>query len=207
NLIHFLGGLVLLWKIKQQKTIYGLSFDTQLCFVLSTIARCMWSLDTRLVENRLAYLELFCSILAVFLLVYHMHRYRYTGSKSTWWPLQSQTLIPVALIAAFLFHPGQKWWSIQILVAFTMYLEAVALIPQLWLMHNIVEIETLTSHYVGLLILSRIVRMFFWLSLYLRGEQFIGLFVADLLHSICSVDYFFLWCHKLRRGGMLMYKT
>ncbi|PHJ20912.1 er lumen protein retaining receptor [Cystoisospora suis] len=205
-LIHFAASCVLVYKIQQQRTVYGLSIDTQICYLLATLSRCVWYLDTRLVETWLAYLELLCSTVISVVLTYYLWRYRHTNTKNVWTPCKAALIIPVCSVLAFFIHPGRQWWTVQILVAFTIYTEAVGLLPQLWYMRRMLEVEPLTSHYVGLLVLSRVVRLFFWVTLYIQGEHFLGLFLADLLHSVLAADYFVMWCRKLRHGGALIYK-
>ncbi|CBZ51348.1 putative ER lumen protein retaining receptor 1 [Neospora caninum Liverpool] len=190
-LIHFVASCVLVYKIHQQRTVYGLSIDTQICFLAASLSRCVWYLDTRLVETWLAYLELLCSTVISVVLTYYLWRYRHTNTKTVWTPCQAAVIIPVSMLTAFFIHPGRQWWTVQILVAFSIYTEAI---------------EPLTSHYVGLLVLSRVVRLFFWVTLYFQGEHFLGLFLADLLHSVLAADYFVMWCRKLRHGGALIYK-
>ncbi|CEM27211.1 unnamed protein product [Vitrella brassicaformis CCMP3155] len=204
-LVHFVGSIVLLRKIQKQKSVYGLSSDTQYMLLAATISRCIWSMYTRLIETNLAYMELICSTVVALMLAYSMWQFRHTTIKQAPSPLKATILIPAALVLAFFFHPGYKWWTVQILVAFTMYIEAVALIPQLYLMRRMHEVENVTSHYVGLLVCSRAVRLLFWVQLYWIGEHFIGLFVADLLHTLLSGDYLWLWIRKLRTGGQLIY--
>lgn len=206
--IHFLGSLLLTYKITQYRTTFGLVMDTQICFLLSTISRCVWSLDTRIVENKIAYLELCCSTLIAIYLVFIMIKYRHTQTRNVSVFISVLTLVPGAALLAILFHPGRVWLSFQVLVAFTIYLEAVALLPQLWLMRRMIEIESLTTCYVCLLILSRIARLMFWLSLYIQGETFLGLFIADSIHCLLSADYFLQWCRRLRHGpDALRFKT
>jgi len=188
------------------KSIYGLSPDTQISYLLATMSRWMWSLDTRLVETKLAYLELFLSLGTAVVLTVMVIKYRHTTTKKPAKCLRVAPLCVVSLLLAFFFHPGHHWWTVQILVAFTMYIEAGALLPQLYLMRRMIEIEPLTSHYVGMMMLSRGVRMLFWLQLYSQGEHFLGLFLADLLHTLFSVDYLYLWVKKLRHGGSLIYR-
>eukprot|EP00919_Chromeraceae_sp_WS-2016_P053715 GHVR01127534.1.p1 GENE.GHVR01127534.1~~GHVR01127534.1.p1 ORF type:complete len:218 (-),score=-5.25 GHVR01127534.1:151-804(-) len=205
-LMNFVGSCILVWKILNTRSIYGLAADTQYCLLASTISRCIWSLDTRLVETKLAYLELLLSIAAAILLAYFVFRFRHTTTKKPLIFLRWYYIIPVAIILAFFIHPGKNWWTVQILVAFSMYVEAGALMPQLYLMRKMIEIEPLTSHYVALLVVSRVIRIFFWLQLYFQGEHFLGLFVADLVHSLFSGDYMYLWFKKLRHGGHLIYR-
>jgi len=92
----------------------------------------------------------------------------------------------------------------QFLVAFTMYMEAMSLLPQLWLMRKMHEVEPLTSHYVGLLVIARIIRMIFWGKLFILGEHFTQLLIADMFHFLFSADYLWLWLRKLRTGGRLI---
>ncbi|XP_055388448.1 ER lumen protein-retaining receptor 3-like [Condylostylus longicornis] len=205
-LIQVVGSLLLLVKVWSKKSVYGLSSDTQICFLISTLSRIVWSMDTRLVETYLAYAELASSTVVTVLLCFSVWKFRHTTTKEAWWPLRSMVLGPIAFVLAVLFHPGSATISLQVLVAFTMYIEAMALLPQLYLMRKMIEVEPLTSHYVGILVLSRIVRLAFWFSLFMQGEHFIGLFVADLLHTLLAGDYLYIWCRKLRTGGALIYK-
>eukprot|EP00745_Piridium_sociabile_P015675 TRINITY_DN23426_c3_g2_i2.p1 TRINITY_DN23426_c3_g2~~TRINITY_DN23426_c3_g2_i2.p1 ORF type:complete len:220 (+),score=19.60 TRINITY_DN23426_c3_g2_i2:127-786(+) len=206
-LIHLGGSVFLLAKIYKQKSVYGLSRDTMFMLLVATISRCIWSMFTRLVETKLAYLELIASTAVAIALAYNCWIYRHTTIKQAPTPLKAKTLIPVALILAFFFHPGYRWFTVQILVAFTMYIEAVALVPQLYLMRKMHEVENVTSHYVGLLVCSRAVRLLFWVQLYWIGEHFLGLLAADMIHCILSADYMRIWISKLRNGGQLIYAT
>ncbi|OEH76087.1 er-retrevial receptor ter1p [Cyclospora cayetanensis] len=160
-LIHFVASCILTYKVFQQRTIYGLSFDTQLCFLASTVSRCIWSLDTRLVETWLAYLELGLSTFMSILLTYLMWSFRYTHTKQMILPLRAYVLIPVAGCPPILPLP--------------------ILSPS--------PPRTLYS-----------------LLREPLGEHFVGLFLADLLHSVLAADYFVMWCRKLRHGGTLIYK-
>jgi ER lumen protein retaining receptor len=196
---------VLLYQVTAKRTFYGLSQDMQIMFCLACFTRCIWTLDTRLVETFFAYLELLLSTAASVGLCLYSHKYRYTNVKAPPYFLSVWVLTPVGVVLSILFHPGTAWFSYQTLIAFTMYIEALALIPQLYLMRHMIEIEPLTSHYVGLLVIARIFRMVFWFEMYMLGENFIDLFISDLVHTILSADYLFLWCKKLRHGGRLVY--
>merc|ERR1719183_1971367 len=132
-------------------------------------------------------------------------RFRHTTTMQAIPWLRVYTLAPVALVLAFFFHPSDQWISVQILVAFTMYIEALGLLPQLWLMKNMHEVEPLTSHYVGLLIVARMCRMCFWIKMYFLGEHFLQLLFADILHTLLSADFMYLWLIKLKNGGRLIY--
>jgi len=204
-IIQCCAACLLMFKIWKSRSIYGLSVDTQICFMVANIVRCVWTLDTRLVETNFAYLELISSCLASVGCCYMCYTYYHTTTMHALSYLKWYVLSAVALVLAFFFHPSDQWIDIQILVAFTMYIEALGLLPQLWLMRKMYDVEPLTSHYVGLLIIARGCRMIFWGVLFWMGEHFLQLFLADILHSVFAADYMYLWCKKLKSGGRLIY--
>lgn len=204
-LVHLGGSALLLTKIMKYKSIYGLAVDTQAAYLLAVIVRCIWTLETRLVETPIAYLELLCSTGAACGLCYLCYTLYHTTTKHSVPYLRIYCTAPACLVLAFFFNPGDDWFSMQILVAYTMYQEAFGLLPQLWLMRKMHEVEAMTSHYVGLVVVARFVRMCFWGKMYFNGEHFLQLFVADLLHGLLAADYMYLWLKKLRDGGRLIY--
>merc|ERR1712061_283468 len=122
-------------------------------------------METRLVETKFAYLELCLSTAAACGLSFLCYQFYHTTSKHAHWYLRVYFTAPVCLFLAFLFHPGDDWFTMQILVSYTMFQEAMGLLPQLWLMRKMHEVEPLTSHYVGLIVVARAVRMVFWFTM------------------------------------------
>lgn len=203
--VQFAASCILLYKIWKHKSIYGLSIDTQASYMLAVIARCVWSMETRLVETKFAYLELILSTAVAAGLSFMCYQFQHTAPKQSTPFLRVYATGPVALFLAFFFHPGDDWFTMQILVSYTMFQEAMGLLPQLWLMRKMHEVEPLTSHYVGLIVVARFIRMCFWGKMYFLGEHFLQLFFADVLHTLLSADYMYLWCRKLQYGGRLIY--
>eukprot|EP00915_Cephaloidophora_sp_WS-2016_P007758 GHVH01010697.1.p1 GENE.GHVH01010697.1~~GHVH01010697.1.p1 ORF type:complete len:221 (+),score=9.82 GHVH01010697.1:129-791(+) len=203
------GSLVLLHKMHKTKSTYGLSAQTQILFLISTVSRCLWSRDTRLMDSPLAPVELMVTLVCNVATIVYFYRLRHTttglkGDGDLWWPLKWHYLTLTALLLAVVFHPGKLLISMQVMVALSIYCEAMALIPQLALMKRMVEVESLTSHFVALLVLARLTRLLFWVRLCYLGETFPGLMIADGLHTLLSVDYVYLWINKLGRGGPLL---
>jgi len=205
--VQILASCMLGYKIYKHRSIYGLSVDTQAAYLLAVLARCFWVFETRLIETKFAYLELMLSTVGAVVLCVMCYNHYHTSTKQSPNYLRIYATAPVCMGLAFFFHPGEDWVSMQIWVALTMYLEATGLLPQLWLMRKMHEVEPLTSHYVGLLVCARFVRMIFWAKMYFLGEHFLQLLVADLFHTICAADYMYLWFGKLRNGGRLIYSS
>eukprot|EP01056_Protomagalhaensia_sp_Gyna25_P002543 Protomagalhaensia_sp_Gyna_25__2542@NODE_2437_length_1086_cov_639_553964_g1889_i2_p1_GENE_NODE_2437_length_1086_cov_639_553964_g1889_i2NODE_2437_length_1086_cov_639_553964_g1889_i2_p1_ORF_typecomplete_len219_score20_47ER_lumen_recept/PF00810_18/2_2e21ER_lumen_recept/PF00810_18/1e04_NODE_2437_length_1086_cov_639_553964_g1889_i249705 len=196
---QLIGSSLLLTRIAKRQSIYGLAVDTQICYLLSTLARCWWSFDTRLVETQVAYWELVCSVLVAIATCILCLKYRMTTTKRPFWLYSAKVMVPAAMVLALCFHPGSALISLQVLVAFTMYLEAMALLPQLDLMRKFEEVDPLTSDYVALIVISRLIRLLFWGSLYLQGDRFVGLLLSDIIHTAFCVQYMLIWVSRFRK--------
>jgi len=210
-IIQLVASAILFYRIQSVRSIYGLSIDTQICFLLSSLSRLVWTLNTRIYEANgafitIAFLEMLCSVASALGLVYNFVKLRHTTTVSVPVWMSYKVLVPISLTLAYLVNPA-GWFNVssQLLVAFNMYVEAIALIPQLWLIRKMEDVEALTSHYVGLLVIARGVRMVFWIVLFMEGDRFVSLFLADVFHTFLSADYLYLWVRKLRHGGRLVY--
>ena len=49
-IMEHIGNGIMIYKLRKQKSMYGLSIDTQLCLLASTIARVFWMMDTQLTK-------------------------------------------------------------------------------------------------------------------------------------------------------------
>jgi ER lumen protein retaining receptor len=210
-LIQLAASGILLHKVWKVRSIFGLSKETQVCFLFATLSRCVWSLNTRILDTNhilslVALFELFTSVAASLFLMYSFYKFHHTTTVHAPRFASAYVMVPLAFVVALFFNPGESLvFTSQVLVAFTMYVEALALVPQLWILRKMADVEALTSHYIGLLIVSRMIRMVFWVVMFRAGTSFRGLFVADLLHTLFSADYLYLWVRKLRYGGRLVY--
>jgi len=127
-IIQMAAAFLLLFKISRARSIYGLSVDTQICFMLANVVRCIWTLDTRLVETTFAYLELLGSTIASIGCCLLCYKYYHTTTMHAINYLRFYSLAGIALVVAFFFHPSDTWIDVQILVAFTMYIEAMGIL-------------------------------------------------------------------------------
>lgn len=128
--LHFMGAGVIYFTKKIDYIYYLLIF----------LVIWMWPNFWFPFQTYLAYAELVCSTLVSAFLCFSVWKFRHTTTKEALWPLRSITLIPVALALGLFFHPGSSSISLQVLVAFTMYIEAMALLPQLYLMRKMIEV-------------------------------------------------------------------
>merc|ERR1712062_131730 len=187
EIVFFIGGYfvqaasscLLIHKLRTTRSTYGLSVHTQILFFIATLVRFLWVKETRLMDTPLTLLEMFSSLITQGIILYYFWIYRMScniGHKEkptrVWWPLRSVYLGLLAALLAILFHPGRTTISMQIMVAYTIYSESLALLPQLATMRSCIEVESITSNYVAILVGSRVIRLMFWLKLFQIGETF-----------------------------------
>jgi len=165
-----LAFFLLMHKMKSHKNAAGISSKTLQMYVLMLIFR----LNSTLVKN--GYLPVdstgdwayqacdLTSLLLVFQALFYVHK-RY---KSTYQD-QHDTLpiwnavLPLALLASVLHGDLNHNWYFDTVWTFSMYLDTIAMLPQLWmLVHKGGAVEALTSHYVALIFFSRFLTFSFW---------------------------------------------
>ena len=121
--------------------------------------------------------------------------------------LDVKTLALVCAVLSFLFHPGVKneyYLTKQMLVSFSIYMECAALLPQCVIMKRNREVEVLTSHYVMILMVSRLCRLIFWIKMYLDGTAFVELIIADCIHTVLLADFAYEYFKSIRSGKKML---
>lgn len=111
-------------------------------------------------------------------------------------------IVPAAGLACLI---NTKFDAIEILWTFSIYLEAVAILPQLFLISKTGEAETITSHYLfaqgsyrGLYILNWIYRYH-----YESHVDAIAI-VAGVVQTILYCDFFYLYITKVVKGQKIV---
>ncbi|TFJ85293.1 hypothetical protein NSK_003716 [Nannochloropsis salina CCMP1776] len=111
---------------------------------------------------------------------------------------------------AVLFHPGlNSHFLADTTWAFSMYLESVAMLPQLYMFQKQSSqvVEVLIGHWVFASGFARVLDMIFWMSSYHElvdhsGSKMVGVFVllTQFIHIILMVDFFYYYLISVRSG-------
>merc|ERR1719369_2334729 len=141
---HLLAILILLLKIWKTRSCAGISGKSQILFLVVFVTR---YLD--LVTN---FVSLYNTVMKVFFIVsaagtvylmYLKFRATYDGNHDTF--RVEFLLLPVAALSLLLNH---EFTTMEVLWTFSIYLESVAILPQLFMISKTGEAETITSHYL-----------------------------------------------------------
>lgn len=88
-------------------------------------------------------------------------------------------------------------FSFQILWTFSIYLESVAILPQLFMISKTGEAETITTHYLFFLGLYRALYLVNWIwRYYFEGFFDLIAVVAGVVQTVLYCDFFYLYVTK-----------
>lgn len=110
-------------------------------------------------------------------------------------------VIPVAGLAVLVNH---ELSVMEVLWTFSIYLESVAILPQLFMISKTGEAESITSHYLFALGSYRALYLLNWIYRY-YFEGFFDLIavVAGVVQTVLYCDFFYLYITKVLKGKSL----
>lgn len=129
-------------------------------------------------------------------LIYHKFRTTYGRSQDTF---RIEYILGAVAFLALLIHERRDnaYFVLELLWTFSIYLEAVAILPQLFMITRTGEAETITSHYLFCLGLYRGLYILNWIyRYYTEGfHEWIAI-VAGVIQTILYCDFFYLYITK-----------
>ncbi|XP_008067647.1 ER lumen protein-retaining receptor 3-like [Carlito syrichta] len=107
-------------------------------------------------------------------------------------------LVPVIGLS---FLENYSFTPLEILWTFSIYLESVAILPQLFMISKTGEAETITTHYLFFLGLYRALYLANWIRRY-QTENFYDQIavVSGVVQTIFYCDFFYLYVTKVLKG-------
>lgn len=208
DMMHLLSILVLLLKMYTSKSCRGVSLKTQFLYLLVFCTR---------------YLDLFYNFLSLYntvmkilfiassaFIVYLMRAkrpYCETYDKKSDSYFVGYLIAPCLILAVFV---NEYFSFTEIAWAFSVYLETVAIIPQLIVVHNYAKesggfVENLTSHYVFLLGGYRTMYVVNWLYRVFTetGYRDWIVWISGIIQTLIYIDFFYYYL-KAQTSGKSM---
>ena len=108
-LLNHCGTALLIYKISKQKSVYGICIDTQICYLLALVARCVWIFDTQLATMNLTYVEVWIGLTTQVWLLWQCHSFKdilYHDKKSIVFKWFS--VVGLCTVLSIILHPGKK---------------------------------------------------------------------------------------------------
>ncbi|CAL9755518.1 unnamed protein product [Musa acuminata subsp. burmannicoides] len=190
DMSHLVSVLVLLLKIYATKSCSGISLKTQELYALVFLTR---YLDLFIyvvsVYNTLMKIVFIASSLAIvwYMRSHPLVRRTYDKDQDTF---RHYTLIGGSLLLALFFH--DKFTIREVLWAFSIFLEAVAILPQLVLLQRSRNVDNLTSQYVLFLGAYRAFYILNWIYRFVTEDHYSAWisWIAGVVQTALYADFF-----------------
>uniref|UniRef100_H2Z2V3 ER lumen protein-retaining receptor n=1 Tax=Ciona savignyi TaxID=51511 RepID=H2Z2V3_CIOSA len=201
DLSHLAAIIVLLLKIWKTRSCAGsISGKSQILFALVFTTRYL-DLVTNFISpynTVMKIIYLGCAYATVYL-IYIKFKATYDGNHDTF--RAEFLVVPVAGLAFLVNH---EFSPLEILWTFSIYLESVAILPQLFMISKTGEAETITTHYLFALGMYRALYLINWIWRY-YFESFFDLIaiVAGCVQTVLYCDFFYLYITKVLQGKKL----
>jgi len=194
---HLLAVIILLLKIWKSRSCAGISGRTQILFALVYTTRYL-DLVTNFVSiyNSVMKIIFIVASYGTLVLMFYKFRATYDRNHDTF---RMEFLVLPCLILAFVIN--HEFSPIEILWTFSIYLETVAILPQLFMLSKTGEAESITSHYLFALGIYRALYIVNWIYRYYVEEFFDPIaVVAGCVQTVLYVDFFYLYVTRVLKG-------
>uniref|UniRef100_A0AAY4C323 ER lumen protein-retaining receptor n=2 Tax=Denticeps clupeoides TaxID=299321 RepID=A0AAY4C323_9TELE len=200
DLSHLAAIIILLLKIWKSRSCAGISGKSQILFTLVFTTRYLDLLTSfiSLYNTCMKVIYIGCAYATIYL-IYMKFKATYDGNHDTF--RVEFLVVPVAGLAFLVNH---DFSPLEILWTFSIYLESVAILPQLFMISKTGEAETITTHYLFFLGLYRALYLINWIWRF-YSESFFDMIaiVAGLVQTILYCDFFYLYFTKVLKGKKL----
>ncbi|KAF2346590.1 ER lumen protein retaining receptor [Trinorchestia longiramus] len=200
DLAHLLAIIILLLKIWTTRSCAGISGRSQILFGMTFIARYL-DIFTNFVSiyNSVMKVVYLAASFATLYLMYVKFKATYDHNHDTF--RLEFLVLPAAGLALIINH---EFSVIEVMWTFSIYLEAVAILPQLFMVSKTGEAESITSHYLFALGSYRALYIVNWVYRY-YSEGFYDMIatLAGIVQTVLYCDFFYLYITKVLKGKKL----
>ena len=204
DMLHLVAIILLIFRIRKTRNCIGLSYRTQEIYLVWFI----W----RYIDIFLYFVSVYNSLMKVFFVgatiytIYLMRKKRpYWGTYDPVWDDFNHYLYiyPPVLVITLFVHSNFK--VVDFLWSYSLWLEAVAFIPQIAILNRMQTVENLTSHYIGALGMYRFFYLINWgyryfMNLHIFWTQIFSGFLQTAVYAELLYYYF----KSIREGKLRM---
>ncbi|KAI8823518.1 ER lumen protein retaining receptor [Fimicolochytrium jonesii] len=199
DLMHLASIVILLLKITQTRSAAGISFKTQALYALIFCTRYL-DLFVKFVSLYNTVMKLFFIGTSFYILYLMKVKYRATWD-STHDTLRVEYLMGPCAVLGLIFHEGGPFNIIEILWSFSIFLESVAILPQLFQLTRTGEAETITTHYLFALGAYRGLYILNWIYRYFTdGHVDYVAVISGILQTALYCDFFYVYFGRVLKG-------
>lgn len=200
DLAHLIAIIILLQKIWHTRSCAGISGKSQILFALVY--------TTRYLDLVMSYVSLYNTFMkfiflvtsyATIYLIYIKFKATYDRNQDTFRIIL--LILPAVALALLINH---DFTVLEVLWTFSIYLESVAILPQLFMVSKTGEAESITSHYLFALGSYRALYILNWIYRYATESHYdLIAIVAGIVQTVLYCDFFYLYVTRVLKGKKL----
>ncbi|KAF2155846.1 putative ER lumen protein retaining receptor [Myriangium duriaei CBS 260.36] len=199
DLSHLISILILLHKMKTTSSASGISFKSQFLYLMVYVTRYLdlfWTDPTHSLYNTVFKLLFLGSSGYTIFLMLNDYKPTHDPNLDTF---KVQYLLAGSAVLAILLP--YKYTFSEILWAFSIWLESVAILPQLFMLQRTGEAETITTHYLFALGAYRALYIPNWIYRWFAEGWFDPIpVIAGIIQTILYSDFFYIYWSKVMQG-------
>ncbi|KIW29030.1 uncharacterized protein PV07_04879 [Cladophialophora immunda] len=198
DLSHLVSIFILLHKMKVSNSCSGISFKTQALYFLVYVTRYLdlfWTF-TDSAWNTIFKLIFLSSSLYTLYVMLNDYKPTHDPNLDTF---RVSYLTGGSAVLALLFP--YRYTLPEVLWAFSIWLESVAILPQLFMLQRTGEAETITTHYLFALGIYRALYIPNWIYRWFAEGHFDPIaVVAGVIQTVLYSDFFWVYYTKVLKG-------
>eukprot|EP01094_Clydonella_sp_ATCC50884_P029868 TRINITY_DN9525_c0_g1_i1.p1 TRINITY_DN9525_c0_g1~~TRINITY_DN9525_c0_g1_i1.p1 ORF type:complete len:221 (+),score=94.75 TRINITY_DN9525_c0_g1_i1:138-800(+) len=208
DMLHLASFVLLWWKMKSQRSCAGISLKSCELYLLVFITRYL-DLFTTFISPYNTVMKMFYLAASIAVIYSVRVSYRATYDKAHDSFRYEVLVIGAALLTLvlnFLMDDDDDLSPLDLLWDFSVMLEAVAIVPQLWMLQRTKEVETITADYVATLGLYRAFYLANWIYGYffVHGVVLWFVWISGLVQTVIYCDFLFIYFRSRMDGGRII---
>ncbi|KAF9962843.1 endoplasmic reticulum retention protein [Mortierella alpina] len=198
DLMHLASIFILLLKMQKTRSVAGISFKTQVLYAVVFLTRYL-DLYTQFLSLYNTFMKIFFISSSLYIVYLMKFKFKATNDPRLD-TFQVQYVIGGAALLSLI--ANYKFTFQEILWTFSVYLEAVAILPQLFMLTKTGEAEVITTHYLFALGAYRALYLVNWIYRYFT-EGYVDwiVWIAGTIQTGLYCDFFFIYFTKVLKGA------
>lgn len=198
DLLHLLSFIIIIYKIRRDAKCTGVSAKTQEIYLIVFCTRYMDLFFTFISFYNTIMKILFISVTIYILFLMHIKLpYKNTYNRATEDNFPHWFLLPFAIIMTLIIHRDWTWWDMQ--WSFSLWLESVAVFPQISILAKNNGVEGFTAHYLAALGSYRFFYILLWIYRYLKfGTLSWTSMLSGSLQVLLYADFLYLYLKNMK---------
>lgn len=212
DMFHVVSIIVLLLRLRVTKNAIGISMKTQEIYLLVFV--------TRYLDLFTTYYSMYNSIMKILYIAstsYIIYMVRKTEPFKTHYEVSHDSFLhwkfavaPCVVVALITHFFSESFNPIELLWVFSIYLESLAIIPQLIMLQRYREVENLTGHYVFFLGAYRFLYILNWIYRAYHEKYYqhnYVVYACGIVQTLLYCDFFYYFVLSKYKGGKFSLPT